>query len=733
MQLEKIHNPQDVKKLNIKEQEELAQEIREKIINTVSKTGGHLASNLGVVELTIAIHNTFDLLNDKVIWDVGHQTYVHKILTGRADKLDTLRKFGGIAGFPKTEESEYDHFNTGHSSTSISVALGMAHTRDLKNEKHSVVAVIGDGALTGGMALEALNDASCSKTNILVILNDNEMSISKNVGGMALMLSKLRTRKFYINTNVKGKNVIRKIPFIGKRIVKCVQDVKRSIKQIILPNMYFENLGYTYIGPVDGHNLKQLEKILETCKNLKGPILLHVITKKGKGYKPAEENPDTFHSTSSFNIATGEKNKKSGLDYSAVFGDELVKLARENEKIVAITAAMKDGTGLTEFSKEFPKRFFDVGIAEQHAIGMAAGMAKDGFIPVVPMYSSFLQRAYDQLIHDVAIQNLPVVICADRAGIVGNDGETHQGLFDLSFTNSIPNFTIMAPRNFTELREMLDLAVTLNKPVLIRYPRGGEEVFCTEETNKEFDANLKNSEKIVEENKENLEKLEEESKKAENQTKEIVNKTEISDDSLNKQNSNKLEYGKAEILKEGTDFTIVAIGKMVERCVHVARVLETENNIKVTVINARFLKPLDEDTIWNSIKNTKNVITVEDGIIVGGLGSAVAELIASKNEKINLKKFAYPDEFIKHGSVKEIESKYKLDENSIKEYIIEQVEILRKAHKFILIKKPSDESTTDLIPTNRNNKKGSILDKMKSGGKKCLTAIQSKIKKKKTN
>jgi 1-deoxy-D-xylulose-5-phosphate synthase len=509
-----------------------------------------------------------------------------------------------------------------------------------------------------------------------VILNDNEMSISKNVGGMALMLSKLRTRKLYINTNVKGKNIIKKIPFIGKRIVKFVQKFKRMVKQIVFPNMYFENLGYTYVGPVDGHNLKQLEEILEKCKNLKGPILLHVITKKGKGYKPAEENPDTFHSTSSFNVETGEKNKKSGQDYSSIFGDELAKLAKENEKIVAITAAMKDGTGLTKFAEEFPERFFDVGIAEQHAIGMAAGMAKDGFIPVVPIYSSFLQRAYDQLVHDVAIQNLPVIICADRAGLVGNDGETHQGLFDLSFTNSIPNFTVMAPRNFNELREMLDLAVTLNKPVLIRYPRGGEEA-C--------------------------------------------------------ENVKKLEYGKAEVLKEGNDFTIIAIGKMVDRSLKVARDLEDENNIHVEVINARFLKPLDKDTIWESIEKTKNVITVEDGIEIGGLGTATSELIVQKKQKISLKKFAYPDEFIKHGNVKELEEKYKLDEKSIKEYIIEQVEILRKTHKFILINKTSDKSTTDLVPVSKKKKAGSLFNKMKSGGKKCLTAIQSKIKKKKTN
>ncbi len=610
MILEKVNYPEDLKSLRIEDKKILAKEIREEILNTVSKTGGHLASNLGVVELTIALHSVFNSPIDKIIWDVGHQTYVHKILTGRKNKLDSLRKMNGIAGFPKTNESIYDNFNTGHSSTSISVALGMARARDIKGENNKILAVIGDGALTGGMALEALNDVGSSNTNMIVILNDNEMSISKNVGGISMMLSKLRTKSAYVKVNVKGKRTIKKIPFIGNKIVKLVQKGKRGIKQLVIPKMYFEDIGFRYLGPVDGHNIEALEDIFNICKQQEGPILVHILTKKGKGYKPAEENPDKYHSTSKFNVKTGEKVGKGTKDYSKVFGEELVKIAKENKKVVAITAAMKDGTGLTEFANKYPKRFFDVGIAEQHAIGMAAGMAKAGLIPVVPLYSSFIQRAYDQLVHDVAIQNLPVVICADRAGIVGNDGETHQGLLDMSFTNTIPNFTIMAPKDFNELGEMLKFAVDLQKPVLLRYPRGGELIDF-----KSFQ---------------------------------------------------KLEYGKSELLKEGKDVTIIAIGKMVSRALEVSNIL-SENDIQATVINARFLKPFDEKIILENINNV--MVTIEDGTIVGGLGSKVEEVLQENNIDVTLEKVAYPDEFIKHGSVNEIEEKYGLDSKSISENI----------------------------------------------------------------
>ena len=419
--LEKINSSEDVKKLNINQKKELAEEIRQYILKIVSENGGHLASNLGVVELTIALHSVFDLPKDKIIWDVGHQTYTHKIITGRREKLKTLRKLDGIAGFPKTKESETDCFNTGHSGTSISAALGMARARDVKGEKNSVLAVIGDGALTGGMALEALNDAGWSKTNLTVILNDNEMSISKNIGGISMLLSKLRTKRTYTKSNVSIKSVINKIPVVGKYIVKIVKRIKRSIKQLIIPKMFFEDIGFRYLGPVDGHNIEELERMLKISKQLEGPVLIHVLTKKGKGYKIAEENPDKFHAIGPFDIETGKTKKEKSKDYSKVFGDKLIELAKKNKNIVAITAAMKDGTGLKEFAEKFPDRFFDIGIAEQHALGLAAGMAKEEIIPVVPIYASFYQRAYDQVIHDIAIQNLPVVMCVDRAGIVGMD------------------------------------------------------------------------------------------------------------------------------------------------------------------------------------------------------------------------------------------------------------------------------------------------------------------------
>ena len=553
--LETINTPKDLKTKTIKEKEELATEIRKLIIEIVSKNGGHLASNLGVVELTIALHSVFDMPKDKIIWDVGHQAYVHKILTGRKNKMHTLRKKDGIAGFPKVTESEYDSFNTGHSSTSISIALGMARARDLKKQNYEVVAVIGDGALTGGMALEALNDAGCSKNNLIVILNDNEMSISKNVGGMATLLAKLRGKKFYTKTNSTLKKTLNKIPLTGKLSVKLIQRIKRGIKQLFIQKMFFEDIGYTYLGPVDGHDIEKLENILKIAKSIDGPVLVHVITKKGKGYLPAEREPDKFHSTSSFIIETGKK-KSNKKDYYRVFGDKLVKLARENKNIVAITASMKEGTGLAEFAGEFPERFFDVGIAEQHALGLAAGLAKAGMKPIVPIYSSFLQRGYDQIMHDICIQNLPVVICVDRAGIVGNDGETHQGIFDLSFLNTIPNLVVMAPKNFEELEEMLAFAIKSEHPIAIRYPRGEEETI-------------------------------------------ISNK------------KNKIEMSKAEVLKDGNKMAIFAIGKMVAKALAIAEQMED-----VAVINMRFLKPIDKKVIIKYGEKTKAIITMEDNITV---------------------------------------------------------------------------------------------------------------------
>ena len=614
--LEKINSPEDVKKLSIEDKKILAEEIRKYILEIVSENGGHLASNLGVVELTIALHSVFDVPKDKIVWDVGHQSYVHKILTGRKEQMQTLRKLNGIAGFPKTNESEADCFNTGHSSTSISAALGMARARDIEGKNNSVIAVIGDGALTGGMALEALNDAGYSGTRMTVILNDNEMSISKNIGGINMLLSKLRTKRSYTKSNVSLKNIINKIPVVGEPFVKIVQRVKRSIKQLIIPKMFFEDIGFRYLGPVDGHNIEELERMLKITKELDGPVLLHVLTKKGKGYKIAEENPDKYHATSPFNIETGEVKGKKKKDYSKVFGEKLIELAKENKNIVAITASMKDGTGLHEFQKEFPDRFFDIGIAEQHAVGLAAGMAKEGLIPFVPIYSSFYQRAYDQVIHDVAIQNLPVIMCVDRAGIVGADGETHQGEFDMAFFRLIPNLTIMAPKDFKELEDMMEFAIKLKAPVVIRYPRGGE------------------SEKIK------FDKHQE------------------------------IKSGKAEILREGKDVSIIAIGKTVSRAIEVANMLK-EEKIDAEVINARFLKPLDKETITKSIEKTKFVITLEDGTIIDGLGTAVKELIIDNDlEDVKVKSYAYPDKFIKHGAVEELEELYHQDAKSIYDYII---------------------------------------------------------------
>lgn len=465
-------------------------------------------------------------------------------------------------GFPKISESEYDSFDTGHSSTSISVALGMARANALENKNNHVIAVIGDGSLTGGMAMEALNDAGSSNSNITVILNDNEMSISKNVGGVPALLTKIRIKKTYKRSNNCIKRFFNKVPLIGKPIVSLAHNIKRSIKQLVIPNMYFEDIGFTYLGPVDGHNIEELEKILKQSKHLEGPILIHVITKKGKGYKFAEETPDKFHGISSFDIKTGEKIAKPKKDYSKVFGDKLVELASKDDKIVAVTAAMKDGTGLKEFANKFPSKFFDVGIAEQHALGMIAGMAASGLKPVFAVYSSFLQRGYDQLIHDIALEQIPVTICVDRAGIVGADGETHQGIFDLCFLNSIPNLVVMAPKDFKELEQMLEFAINLNKPVIIRYPRGGEE-----ESFKQH---------------------------------------------------NDIELGKSEIIKEGKDLSIIAIGKMVERAQTVAELLAKEN-IDAEIVNARFLKPLDKETILKSVEKTKNAVTIEDGLIEGGL------------------------------------------------------------------------------------------------------------------
>ena len=679
--LEKVNMPEDLKSLNLKEKEELATEIRRFIIENVSKTGGHLASNLGVVELTIAIHSVFDMPDDKIIWDVGHQTYVHKILTGRKDKFTTLRKLNGLAGFPKTSESKYDSFNTGHSSTSISVALGMARARDLKKEKNNVVAVIGDGALTGGMALEALNDAGCSNTNLIVILNDNEMSISKNVGGISMALGKIRTRKAYTKSNQYLKKSLKKVPHIGKIIIKAARKIKYGVKQLFIPNMFFEDLGFRYLGPIDGNDIEKVQDLLEMAKRLKGPVLVHVVTKKGKGYKPAEENPDKFHSTSSFDIETGKNKKEKKKDYSKVFGEKLECLAKENKNIVAITAAMCDGTGLSNFKKQFPDRFFDVGIAEQHALGMAAGMAKDGLIPVVPIYSSFYQRGYDQVIHDICLQKLPVIMCVDRAGIVGNDGETHQGILDLAFFSLVPNLTILAPKDFKELEQMLEFAVELKAPVVIRYPRGGEE-------------------------------------------RAFASHKEIS-------------LGESELLKDGNDLTIIGIGKTTKRALDVSDILE-KKGISCEVINARFLKPFDNKNILNSILKTNKVITIEDGILRGGLATSVQELIIENDIKnVLIESYAYRDTFVKQGTIEEIEKYFCLDAESIAKdiskkkykeiYNMQKREILEKYKKEeerILVAKLLDK--IELCEKRNKMEYTDFLDKYKESMlKKVLNLVKT--------
>lgn len=609
MQLEKINKVNDIKKLSLSEKCELSDEIRNYILEVVSKNGGHLASNLGVVELTIALESVFDVEKDKIIWDVGHQCYVHKILTGRREQLKTLRQFNGISGFPKVSESLTDTFNTGHSSTSISAAMGIASARDIKNGKEKVIAVIGDGALTGGMALEALNHVGSSGTDMIVILNDNEMSISKNTGGMNELLTKLRVKKNYSKSNIMGKKVISKIPIVGRPTVDLVVRFKNSLKQLIIPGMYFEEIGFRYLGPVDGHNIADMEDLFSKAKDLTGPTLIHVLTKKGKGYKFAEETPERFHGISKFDLSTGEVINKKDSDYSKVFGDTLIDIAKKNKKIVAITAAMKDGTGLTKFSEKYPRRFFDVGIAEQHALTFAAGLAQSGLIPFITLYSSFYQRGYDQVIHDICLQNLHVVMCVDRAGIVGNDGPTHHGMFDLSFFRLIPNIVIMAPKNYEELRMMMKYAIELDGPVVIRYPRGSEKQF-------------NHSEK-------------------------------------------KLSLGKSEILNTGDDLSIITIGNTVHKGLVLSEMFK-KDNISCDLINCRFLKPLDTKTIANSIKKTGKVIVIEDGTIVGGLCSTIKELVVDNNiEKISSLYFAYPDKFIPHGSVDDLERKYKIDIDSI--------------------------------------------------------------------
>jgi 1-deoxy-D-xylulose-5-phosphate synthase len=610
--LENIHSPDDLKKMNEKDIQALATEIRTFIIKVVSENGGHLASNLGVVELTIALHRAFSSPCDKIIWDVGHQSYIHKLLTGRYEHFQTLRTKNGMSGFPKRSESIHDVYETGHSSTSISAALGFAAARDLTSEQNHVVAVIGDGSMTGGLAYEALNNVGHSGKRMIVILNDNNMSISQNVGAMATYFGKIRTAPTYFRLKSDFEYIMRKIPALGEKVINAAERVKDSLKHLVVPGMLFEEMGFTYLGPVNGHNEGELQNVISRAKTIDGPVLIHVLTKKGKGYKPAEDNPDIFHGTGPFNVATGEQNGSSvPLSYTQVFGETIQRLAGENRKIVGITAAMTDGTGMDKLRAKYPDRYFDVGIAEAHAVTFAAGLASAGFRPVVAVYSTFLQRAYDQILMDVCLQNLPVVFAVDRAGVVGEDGETHQGLFDISYLRPMPNMTIMVPKDENELQHMLHTALLHSGPSAIRYPRG-----------KGFGIPLD-------------------------------------------QTLLPMEIGKAELCHSGKDITIIAAGPAVHWACEAALELETMGKT-ATVVNARFVKPLDEKLIIESLQDTRMVLVVEENVFFGGLASAVSEMILREGiGDIKFDSLSVPDKFLPHGTRPQLLTEHGISKDGI--------------------------------------------------------------------
>ncbi|MDY5484899.1 MAG: 1-deoxy-D-xylulose-5-phosphate synthase [Clostridium sp.] len=610
MILEKITGPDDVKRLKLQELTVLAEEIRSFLIETTSHTGGHLASNLGVVELTIALFRVFDLPADKVIWDVGHQSYTHKILSGRKEFFDGLRQFGGLSGFPKRKESPFDAFDTGHSSTSISAGLGMAQGRDLLGENYSVISVIGDGALTGGMAYEALNNAGRMKKNFIIVLNDNNMSISENVGGMSTYLSNIRADEGYNLLKKSVANTLSRIPRVGDDLVDALLKTKNSIKQFLVPGMWFENMGITYLGPVDGHDIRGLVRIFREAKKIDHAVVIHVLTKKGKGYLPAEKNPAAFHGVEPFDIATGKPLKeKQYPSYTDVFSREICRIAEENPRLVAVTAAMPDGTGLKRFAKLYPKRFFDVGIAEEHAVTSAAGMAAAGLKPVVAVYSSFLQRAYDQIVHDVCIQNLPVVFCVDRAGLVGSDGETHQGIFDLSYLSSIPNMTVMAPKNLWELQQMLHFAVKYDGPIAIRYPRG------------QAYRGLKDALAPV-------------------------------------------EYGKSELLFEESRIALLAVGSMVSTAEHIRSKLK-EEGCPCSLVNGRFVKPVDTAVVDHLVKNHRYLVTLEENVLRGGYGEQITDYVQKHYPGIRVVNIALPDAYVEHGNVSVLRNTLGIDSDSV--------------------------------------------------------------------
>lgn len=598
--LDKINSPADVKKLSVPQLEQLAKEIRQLLISVISHTGGHLAPNLGVVELTLALHKVFNTPEDKIIFDVGHQAYIHKIITGRREQFPTLRQYGGLSGFPKRSESEHDAFGTGHSSTSISAALGMACARDLQGEDYNVVAVIGDGSMTGGMAFEALNNAGMLHKNMIVVLNDNEMSISKNVGAMSEYLYQLRTGETYnkIKNDIEGW--LKNMEF-GSDVLKAIRRLKGSVKYLMVPTSIFEELGFTYLGPVDGHDLDGLLDVLQAAKKIDGPVMVHVLTKKGKGYKPAEESPNKFHGTGPFDIATGKKitNPNAPVSYTEVFGKTLSKLADIDDKIVGITAAMPDGTGLNIFAEAHKDHFFDVGIAEQHAVTAAAGMAAAGMKPVAAIYSTFMQRAYDSIMHDICMQKLHVTLCLDRAGLVGDDGYTHHGVFDYAYLRSIPNMTIMAPKDENELQHMLKTALDFDGPVSVRYPRGSGVGVALD--------------------------------------------TQWQD----------LPIGKAEVLRTGKDVCFWAIGSMVQTALDAAELLEAQG-ISAGVVNMRFAKPLDVELLREHAQSYGKIITLEEGVLAGGVGSAILEELNENKllEQFDVRCFGIPDEFVMHGDKK---------------------------------------------------------------------------------
>jgi 1-deoxy-D-xylulose-5-phosphate synthase len=612
MILDNINSSQDLRTLSQEELPTLAGEVRQEIINVVSRTGGHLASSLGVVDLTIALHYAFDTPKDRIVWDVGHQAYAHKILTGRRAQFATLRQFGGMSGFPKREESPFDHFDVGHASTSISAALGMVAARDIKGDDYRVIAVIGDGSISAGLAFEGMNQAGHLKKNLVVILNDNEMSISPNVGALSSYLSRLMTGNLYTKFRRETKHFLQGIPRVGEAMFNIAKRTEDSIKGLMVPGMLFEDLGFQYVGPIDGHNIEHLLQTFNNIKDFTWPVLIHVITKKGKGCEFAECSPSQFHGTPPFDLATGKTSKKSSvLSYTEVFGQTMIKLAGDNEKIVAISAAMSEGTGLDKFSEQFPDRFFDVGIAESHGITFACGLATEGLHPVAAIYSTFTQRAYDQVVHDLCLQNLPVTLALDRAGLVGEDGPTHHGVFDIAYLRHVPNMVLMAPKDENELQHMIKTAVEYPGPTAVRYPRGtGYGV--------PMDQELK-----------------------------------------------KLEIGKAELLMDGSDVAIVPIGNMVYPAMEAAKRLAGDG-ISATVVNARFVKPLDGELIQRVAKKTGRVVTVEEHALMGGFGSAVLEsLDAAGMTGVKSLRIGLPDAYIEHGTQAQLRKKYGLDADGI--------------------------------------------------------------------